>query len=215
MFTGLIKELGQIQSLSSVQDGLLIKFTVPTLIHNLRRGGSINVNGACQSAINIDHSGVEVFATSETIAKTNFEHLRRGEFVNLELPITLNQPLDGHLVLGHVDCVGKIKSFDRNSNMAILKVGFNHKFGSLLVEKGSIAVDGISLTCIDISNTSFSVAIIPDTIKSTNLKYRKSGDYVNLEFDILAKYIQKNINKHSNPMTAEYLNQHGFEVSYD
>lgn len=215
MFTGLIRELGQIQTLLPAGDGLLIKVAAPASSQYLKRGGSINISGACQSVTNIGQNSIEVFATAETIAKTNFERLRSGEFVNLELPLTLNEPLGGHLVLGHVDCVGKIKSFIRNFNSAILKVEYNQNFESLLVEKGSIAVDGISLTCFDIQKTSFSAAVIPDTIKSTNLQYRKPGDYVNLEFDIIAKYIQKKINKHSSALSAEYLNQHGFEVSHD
>jgi riboflavin synthase len=215
LFTGLIKELGQILSINPDGDGLLIKFAAPTLGQYLKRGGSININGACQSAINIDQSGIQVFATAETVAKTTFQRLLPGNFINLELPLTLNDPLGGHLILGHVDCVGKIKSFVRNFNSAILEVEYNHSFESYLVEKGSIAVDGISLTCFDISNTSFSVAVIPETIKTTNLQFLKSGDYVNLEFDIFAKYIQKNINKHSNALSVEYLNQHGFEVRHD
>lgn len=215
MFTGLIKELGQIQTLSPAGDGLYIKVAAPALCQNLKRGGSININGACQSTTNIDQTRFEVFATAETIAKTNFGRLLPGEYINLELPLTLNEPLDGHLVLGHVDCVGTIKSFVRNSNSAILKVEYDSKYKSLIVEKGSIAVDGISLTCFEISNISFSVAVIPETIKSTNLQYRQSGDHVNLEFDIFAKYIQKNIDKHPDALTVEYLNQHGFEVNYD
>jgi riboflavin synthase len=215
VFTGLIKELGEIQAISLKDDGILLRIAAPELCKNLKRGGSVNVNGACQTAFNIDRSEFEVFATGETLAKTNFGILRQKEFVNLELPLTLEDPLGGHLVLGHVDCKGEIISFNRDSISANLHIKYDSKYSSLLVEKGSIAVDGISLTCFDISEFSFSVAIIPETISSTNLQYRKAGDSVNLEFDIFAKYIQKSITKQQGSVTIDYLNQHGFEVKYD
>lgn len=215
MFTGLIKELGEVKKLSLSGDGLIIGITAPKISPRLTQGNSVNLNGACQSAVSIDTAGFEVFATSETLAKTNFGKLKSGEPVNLELPLTLENPLGGHLVLGHIDCVGKIKTFTQGSNSVILKVQYDSKYEPLLAEKGSIAVDGISLTCFDISESVFSVAVIPETIKTTNLQCRKPGDYVNLEFDIFAKYIQKNIKKQPTALTVEYLNQHGFEVSYD
>jgi riboflavin synthase len=215
VFTGLIKELGEIQAISLRDEGILLRVVAPELCKNLKRGGSVNINGACQTAFNINQSGFEAFATSETIAKTNFGKLKLREFVNLELPLALEEPLGGHLVLGHVDCKGEIISFNRGSRSANLQIKYDSKYSSLIVEKGSIAVDGISLTCFDISEYSFSVAVIPETISSTNLQYRKAGDLVNLEFDIFAKYIQKSITKQQGSITLDYLNQHGFEVKYD
>jgi riboflavin synthase len=215
VFTGLIKELGEIQTVSAKADGIQLRVVAPAICKNLRQGGSVNINGACQTAITIDQLSFDVFATNETISKTNLGNLRPKELVNLELPLTLENPLGGHLVLGHIDCMGTIRGFNRGANSATLQVGFDSKYGSLLVEKGSVAVDGISLTCFDISDYSFSVAVIPETIRSTNLQYRKAGDSVNLEFDILAKYIQKNISKHQGSVTLDFLNQHGFEVKYD
>jgi riboflavin synthase len=215
VFTGLIKELGEIQAISLKDDGILLRIATPELCNNIKRGGSVNINGACQTAFNIDRSEFEVFATGETIAKTNFGLLKQKEFVNLELPLTLEEPLGGHLVLGHVDCKGEIISFSRSARSAKLQIKYESTYSSLLVEKGSIAVDGISLTCFDISEISFSVAVIPETIRFTNLQYRKAGDSVNLEFDIFAKYIQKSITKQQGSITLDYLNQHGFEVKYD
>jgi riboflavin synthase len=215
VFTGLIKELGEIRAISLRDDGIVLRIAAPELSANLKRGGSVNINGACQTAFNIDKSEFEVFATGETVTKTNFGSLRQNEVVNLELPLTLEEPLGGHLVLGHVDCKGEIISLNHSSRSANLQIKFDSRYSSLLVEKGSIAVDGISLTCFDISDYSFSVAVIPETIKSTNLQYRKAGDSVNLEFDIFAKYIQKSITKQQGSITLDYLNQHGFEVKYD
>jgi riboflavin synthase len=215
LFTGLIKELGRIEALSPADDGLVIKLKAPILRKNLERGASVNINGACQTVINLNKDGFEVYASAETLTRTNFKHLSFGEFVNLELPLTLNEFIGGHLILGHIDCVGRIKSFKRDSQPSILRVEYDPTYELLLVEKGSIAVEGISLTCFDISRTSFSAAIIPETIKSTNLQFRKPLDYVNIEFDILAKYINKNKGGAPVSLTFEYMNQHGFEVSHD
>jgi riboflavin synthase len=215
VFTGLIKELGEIKSLAPKADGMSIRIFAPNLSKMLKDGGSVNINGACQTAFDISSDSFNVYATSETIKKTSFQNLRLNETTNLELPLTLNDPLGGHLVLGHVDCTGRIVAFRRGQASAILQIAFNPKFANLIVEKGSIAVDGISLTCFDIDESSFAVSVIPETIKATNLQFRKGGEIVNLEFDIFAKYIQKSLIRQPGRLTMEYMNQNGFEVAYD
>lgn len=210
MFTGIIQEVGTIKQVQKKGNGLVIRVDAPRVSAKLKCGESVNINGACQTATEIERGWFEVYAMAETIARTNFRHFENGLKVNLELPLTLNDPLGGHLVAGHIDDVGKIESFDPAGGDTILKVSFKSGNRKYLIEKGSVAIDGISLTTFDIKANEFSISWIPETLANTNLKYRRIGDVVNLEFDQIGKYIENFLNAGKQGLTIEDLQQHGF-----
>jgi len=210
MFTGIIKELGTIKAIQKKGDGRLIQVEAPKSVPLLEKGGSININGACQSAVNLSRDWFEVLATSETILRTNFQLLQPGDKVNLETPLTLKDPLGGHMVSGHIDDTGKINSIKPGSDSTIMKVSYKPEYNKYLIEKGSIAVDGISLTVFEISSDTFSVSLIPETIEQTNLRFRQVGDVINLEYDLIGKYIENMLNKDNGELTMDYLIKHGF-----
>jgi len=215
VFTGLISELGKIELVQTKGDGLLLRLLAPKSARTLKEGGSININGVCQTVTKIMTGGFVVFSAPETLKRTNFKYLKNGDQVNLELPLTLNDPLGGHLVTGHVDDTGEIRTLEKTAETAILKVDFDPKYANYLIEKGSITVDGISLTCFDITDSSFCASLIPETLKNSNMQFRTVGDMVNLEFDLFAKYTEKILNSKQGAITMDYLNEHGFEVKYD
>ncbi len=211
MFTGIVKEIGAIKAVQKKGDGKLIQVEAPKSALSLEKGGSISINGACQSVISLGRDWFEVQATSETVSRTNFRLLQPGDRVNLELPLTMKAPLGGHIVSGHIDDTGKISSIKPGGDSAIMKVAYKPEYNKYLVEKGSIAVDGISLTVFEISSDTFSMSLIPETIEQTNLKLRLVGDAVNLEFDLIGKYIEKLMNQGKGELTMDYLIKHGFK----
>jgi len=155
----------------------------------VKKGDSISVNGVCLTVVEKKVKEFVVEATEETIRRTNIGFLIPGDKVNLETPLTLSKPMGGHIVQGHVDETGKIMGIRKIGNTFIMEISFSLKYRNFLVPKGSVAIDGISLTVVDVLRTKFLVNIIPYTIANTNLKYRKIGDKVNIEYDIFAKYI--------------------------
>jgi riboflavin synthase len=217
MFTGIIQEIGLVRYVEKKGDGLLIRIEAPESFKSLKEGGSVSINGACQSVIitspvsGASGGWFEVMATSETMSRTNFRFLQTGDRVNLELPLTLNNPLGGHLVTGHIDDTGQITDIKPGRESTLIRIVFKPEYNRYLIEKGSVAVDGISLTVFDIEQECFTVSLIPETIERTNLKYRNIGDEVNLEFDQIGKYIEKFINKDNRGMTMDFLKKHGFQ----
>jgi len=190
MFTGIVQELGIVRS---VRPGALTLDVSSTLRDQIELGGSVAVNGVCLSARELLANGLTADMSKETASRTTLGSLRTGEYVNLELPVSPSHGLDGHLVLGHVDALGRIEALFQEAAFWTLIVSFPLQYRRLIAEKGSIAVEGISLTPYDLDGGSFRCAIIPDTYESTVLKDRRRGHSVNLEFDILAKYVERMI----------------------
>ncbi len=188
MFTGIIEELGKVISLSKNTLEIKVK---DTFLKDIKLGSSISVNGACLTVININPLKFEV--SFETLEKTNLKFLKPGDFVNLEKALKINSRLDGHFVLGHVDTTIKILDIKKQGDFYIFKYDIPKNFEKYLVYKGSVAIDGISLTVASLTSQSFEVAVIPHTYKSTNLQYRKMGDICNFEADILGKYVVRNL----------------------
>lgn len=217
MFTGIIQEIGLVRYVQKKGDGLLIQIEAPESSKSLKAGGSVSINGVCQSAIitspvsGASGGWFEVLATSETMSRTNFRFLQAGDRVNLELPLTLNDPLGGHLVTGHIDDTDRITGIKPGGESTLIRIVFKPEYNRYLIEKGSIAVDGISLTVFDIEPECFTISLIPETIERTNLKFRNIGDMVNLEFDQISKYIEKFLNKDNRGMTMDFLKKHGFQ----
>jgi riboflavin synthase len=190
VFTGLIEEVGTVIGFDARSDNRL-KIAAPQIAKNIRRGDSVAVNGCCLTLTS--HRGNELAfdLLEETIARTNLNKLRQNSQVNLERPLRADGSLGGHFVQGHVDCVSPIVAFGKSGADFRLEIELPVNFAHYVVPKGSIAVNGISLTVAEILPTSFVVWIVPYTKKHTNLDRVNSGDLVNLEFDILAKYVER------------------------
>lgn len=187
MFTGLIEQTGTIEKLQLLETGggrLHLKADLPSI----RRGESLAVSGVCLTAIPLDRGTIEADLSAETLRRTTLGTAEPGTRVNLELPLALGDRLGGHLVQGHVDATGELLSIEREGDFAVFRWSFPPSHGDLIVDKGSIAVDGISLTIVEPDDSSFSVAVIPETLAKTNLGSAVPGQQVNLEFDIMAKH---------------------------
>lgn len=190
MFTGIIEEVGKVKSV--VQKGKARVFAISSekLLNDIKIGDSVAVNGVCLTVFEKLNEYFKVEAVEETIKKTNLGNLKTGDRVNLELSLKLGDRLGGHIVLGHVDTTGVIENILKLKNSWIFEIKFPNEFRKYIIPKGSIAVDGISLTIAEVDDNKFKVSIIPFTWENTNLKFKRSGDRVNLEFDFFGKYIE-------------------------
>lgn len=190
MFTGIIRHTGTIVQLSKAGEGK--RLTVETesaLTAKLEKGiTSVAIDGACHTVEDFKEGRFTVYSSFETVKKTTVSALKTGSQVNLELPLTPQTLLDGHLVQGHVDGVGRLLSIQKHGEAFLYRFGADHGILQYLVEKDSITVDGISLTLFQIDDSSFQVAVIPETIAKTTLSHKKAGKEVNLEVNIFAKY---------------------------
>lgn len=208
MFTGLIEDLGKVKEIVNQNGGKLFLIELGLDCSDIKIGDSISINGACQTVIKKDGSLLTFEAMAETINRTNFNYLKIGDFVNIERAMKINSRLDGHLVSGHIDCISKLNSI---KDEGVAKI-FNFRGDTaLIVEKGSISINGISLTVSKVSDNNFEVSILPYTFQNTNLKYLKQNDVVNIEYDMVAKYIKKfTENKKESKITKEFLLENGF-----
>jgi riboflavin synthase len=191
VFTGLIEEVGTVIAIGSGENGNQLKIAAPRLGKKMRRGDSVAVNGCCLTLTSHNGNELRFDLLEETIARTNLKNLQRGNSVNLERALAANERFGGHFVEGHVDCVAPIISFDKSGSDFRLEIELPDEFAHYVAAKGSIAVNGISLTVAEILPKSFVVWIIPYTKKHTDLDQVKPGDLMNLEFDILAKYVER------------------------
>lgn len=195
MFTGLIEDVGTIKSLRYKQGAAVLTVETALPIRASELGASIAVNGACLTIVKKGRGTFTVDVSSETLQRTGLRALRTGSLVNLERPMRLGDRLGGHLVTGHVDGVGEAKSIEKRGEFTFFTFNVPVRLGSLLVSKGSVAVDGISLTVNDCGPRHFSVAIIPFTAEHTNLRVRRVGDKVNIETDLIGKYVHSFLEK--------------------
>lgn len=192
MFTGIVEETGTIESAERRQDVLVVRIRAGRSLEGLTPGGSIAVSGCCLTATAVSEGAFTCELTDETLRRTSFaERLFPGRLVNLERPMRADGRFDGHIVQGHVDGVGRIASLKRTGDAAELLVEAPQSLERYLVEKGSVAIDGISLTVAALGSGSFSVALIPLTLGVTNLREAAAGDLVNLEVDVIAKYVER------------------------
>ncbi len=191
MFTGIIEEVGEIVRVEAIDDFRRVAIRAPGLISDIEAGSSIATDGVCITAVGIDGDAFTADLSGETLDRTTLRHASPGTHVNLERSMRADGRFGGHIVQGHVDGVGNIRRFDRAGDDWILEIEYGAKDSSRLVWKGSVAVDGISLTVAGLEENTFSIAIIPFTLENTNLQNRKPGDEVNIEFDVLAKYVEK------------------------
>ena len=192
MFSGIVEELGRIEKIEKKEgDGARITLSAPALGAECSIGDSISVNGVCLTVESIDGPSLGFDLSGETLRVTNLGRLNAGDAVNLELSLKLGDRLGGHFVSGHVDEVGEIISRRDEGDCSTFRIGAGPKILKLLVDRGSVAVDGISLTVTDVLPHEFELVIIPHTAKMTTLGFKAAGDQVNLEADLIGKYVAK------------------------
>ena len=192
MFTGIVEELGRVAAIQALPDNA-IRITIegPTVLSDANLGDSICVNGVCLTVAEQNGDQFTADVMSETINRTTIGDLLTGSQVNLERPVTLATRLGGHLVQGHVDAVGQVSAREHSENWDVVTITPPKELLKYVVEKGSITIDGTSLTVSAVTDSTFSVSLIPATLEKTTLGIRQIGDRVNLEVDVLAKYVEK------------------------
>lgn len=191
MFTGIIEELGKIAALEKHADGAKIKISASVVAKDTNEGDSIAVNGVCLTALDVKTDSFTADVSRETLDKSTLGRLKNGAKVNLERAVTPTTRLGGHIVQGHVDSRGRFVSAVQSGDFWTVRVSFPKEIGQYLVYKGSISVEGISLTIAKLGANFFEIAVIPKTWELTNLSGLKAGDEVNLEADVIAKYVER------------------------
>jgi riboflavin synthase len=191
MFTGLIEEIGTIKAISPLGGGKTIEVSAKKILDDVKVDDSVSIEGVCQTVVSVASTSFVVEAVEETLRKTNFNKLSIGKKVNLERAMRLNDRLGGHLVQGHADCTGTIRQIRRETTGILIQVAYPSEYAKYLVRTGSVCVNGVSLTIARLDGGSFTVSIIPHTFNNTSFQFLKNGDSVNLEFDIIGKYLEK------------------------
>jgi riboflavin synthase len=191
MFTGIIEEVGQVVAFTPAKEAWSLQLAARLTPADAAIGDSIAVNGCCLTITRFDPGHLWFDLLEETRRLTNFSELKAGSAVNLERSLKAESRLGGHFVSGHIDALGRVEVFEARGNDHYLRLAVPAGFGRYLVAKGSIAIDGISLTVAEVAGDSFAVWLIPHTLAATNLREKKAGSGVNLEFDLLAKYVEK------------------------
>lgn len=217
MFTGLVECVGKILAVSHSSDVWTMKIGCPFACE-LRRGQSISVSGACLTAISAGEDSFVVEMTEETWDVTRFHTIRAGSLVNLERALHIGDRLDGHFVSGHIDCLGIVQSLSFEDRTATLWITLPERNFRYIVRKGSVAIEGVSLTVADVNDEdcSFSVAVIPETLKGTSIGTLDNGDKVNIETDMIGKYVERlmglssNLPDNSSGLTMEKLAKMGW-----
>ena len=191
MFTGLVEEVGNIAGKIKTGDGFKFKISAKKVVDDLDIGSSIAVNGCCLTVVEKDKDTFAVDTIEETLKKTNLGQTNIGDNVNLERPLKAEERLGGHFVLGHIDTTGTVEEINELSNSHLMKISFPSQFSKYLIFVGSVSIDGTSMTVAQLGENNFSVGIIPHTWKETIFSKKKIGDSVNLEFDVLGKYVER------------------------
>jgi riboflavin synthase len=214
MFTGIIEEVGRIAGIAKKNGNRRLTVFAPQLTKGLKTGDSIAVSGVCLTALDITSKSFAADLADETWKRTSLSRIKKGALVNLELPMRADGRFGGHIVQGHVDGTGKFLGLDRirGANDYWLRIEIPPELARYVIFKGSLCIEGISLTVAKIEGTKVTVAIIPHTVKMTNLKSLKPGDPINLEIDMVAKYVEKMMKGESanSSLTVERLVREGF-----
>lgn len=213
MFTGIIEHIGVVKSLARQGDSARVSVDIGPLAADAKIGDSINVSGACLTVTAISGGGAAFDVSGETLARTTLGALKAGDAVNLERSLRADSRLGGHFVQGHVDGIGKVRRVTRTGNDWTFEFSAPEELRGQIVEKGSVAIDGISLTAASLTPDGFTVAVIPHTFENTTLGRRKPGDSVNIEADILGKYVRQSLQGAKKPesnITPDFLERHGF-----
>ncbi|WP_258296808.1 riboflavin synthase [Paenibacillus peoriae] len=220
MFTGLVEEVGRIQTISKSGEAMVLGISGSVVLGDLKIGDSVSVNGVCLTAIRIGSKDFKVDVMPETFRSTNLKELRSGSRVNLERAMAASGRFGGHIVQGHVDGTGTIRGVTSDQNAVVFEIEpKNQTLFKYILLKGSITIDGISLTVAQRTGDTFAVSIIPHTLSETALQAKREGDTVNIECDILGKYVEQLLNYRGvaeaervqkAPLSLDYLAKHGF-----
>ncbi len=215
MFTGIVEEVGTVREIRKGQTSSFIEIQAKTVLSDVHLGDSIAVNGVCLTVTEFSADSFRADVMNETLNRSSLGSLRSGSHVNLERAMPANGRFGGHIVSGHIDGTGVITDIRRDGISVWYTIGTTAAVMRYIVEKGSVAIDGISLTVAKVTDSSFSVSIIPHTAEQTVLSYKKTGDTVNLENDIIGKYVEKMMNPQNSPkepngITMEFLAKNGF-----
>ncbi len=210
MFTGIIEKLGKISRFIQKSSGAEITIEVQNNWEDLMIGESIAINGACLTLTQFKKQELKFDISPETLKRTTLRLLKPGDIVNMERALKLGDRLGGHLVLGHVDGIGIIKNILKSGNFYTFDIEIPKQLTKYTAEKGSVAIDGISLTIAKKEDNILEIAVIPHTFSQTNLHLKRIGDKVNIEVDIIARYIENLINNRNSELTIDFLKKYGF-----
>ena len=213
MFTGIIEEIGKIIEIKKIGKNSFLTISCTRILEDIKLGDSIAVNGICLTVSKFDNKSFTADVMPVTYQKSNLINCRNGKFINLERALQLISRLSGHLVSGHIDGTGKIISITKNENATLFKIQIDLEQRKYMISEGSICIDGISLTIAELERDHFIISIIPETMQNTILQYKKSGDTVNIESDMVGKYLYnfiKNEGKEKNNISMQFLTEHGF-----
>ena len=217
MFTGLIEEIGVVQVIEINEKSSRITVKAKSVIDGANVGDSISTNGVCLTISKLYSSSFTADVMAETMSRSNLSNLKTGQTVNLERAVKVGDRLGGHIVSGHIDGTGKITSYEKDDNAFWITIGSDEKMLKYVVEKGSVALDGVSLTVVYVDNDCFKVSIIPHTSQETTLLKISMGYKVNIECDVIGKYVEKLLvinkqpeEKKQNVINSEFLTENGF-----
>jgi riboflavin synthase len=217
VFTGIIEEVGRVAGLAREGGGVRFTFEAPSSAAELRVNDSVSVSGVCLTVIVRSSRTFTVQAVEETLRKTTLGDLLPGMEVNVELPLKLDGRVGGHLVLGHVDCVGSVEAVEVKESSRLIRISYPGAFARYVIPVGSIAVDGISLTIAAVGKNEFDVSVIPHTLSKTTLSRATKGARVNLEFDVIGKYVERLMaagkdTKGNETLSSEKLRAWGYSI---
>lgn len=217
MFTGLVEELGKVKNLSRGTSSARLTVSAAKILGDIKLGDSIAVNGTCLTVVEFGDTWFTADVMPETVRRTVLRNLKSGDSVNLERTLRVGDRFGGHIVSGHIDGVGSILSKETEDNAILVKISAGTEVMRYVIKKGSVAIDGISLTVVDCGQDWFVVSLIPHTAKVTTVGLKRVGEAVNLETDVIGKYVEKMLGIVPNKtpdaakgLSAEYLAQHGF-----
>ncbi|WP_408006587.1 riboflavin synthase [Pseudalkalibacillus sp. A8] len=215
MFTGIIEEIGKIQSVKESNEGYVVRIEAKKVLEDVHLGDSISVNGICLTVTSFESSSFTVDVMPETLRHTNLKSLSTGDGVNLERAMAADGRFGGHFVSGHIDAVGEIIKKTRKQNAIYYEIKAPKELQPYFMNKGSVAVDGTSLTIFGVTDSTFTLSLIPHTVEESVLGKKNEGDLVNIECDMLVKYMDNLIQKRTNQtqssrLTEEFLSEHGF-----
>jgi riboflavin synthase len=206
MFTGIVEEIGIVKQTSRGR----LAFQAQRVIEGTKTGDSIAVNGVCLTVVSLENCGFSVDVMPETLRRTNLGELRYDDRVNLERALVLGGRLGGHLVSGHVDETGEVLDVRSEEEARIMRISAPARLMSYMVDKGFIAVDGVSLTVIEVDDSSFDLSLVGYTMENTTLGRKRAGDVVNLEVDVIAKYVENLREQRRQGLSIEFLKEYGF-----
>jgi riboflavin synthase len=214
MFTGIIEEIGTIEKITPIAGGITIKIMAEKILEDVAVNDSVCIDGVCLTVTKFDKNSFWVDAVGATLEKTTFNKVKANAAVNLERSVRLNDRLGGHLVQGHVNGIGTISEIKKLGENYLVKINIPEDLEKFIIKEGSIAINGISLTIADVNKNEISISIIPHTWQNTNLKFKEVNDKVNVEIDILAKYVEKLLTKVNNSsnknITESWLKEIGY-----